>query len=45
MVPAAYITEDGLVGHQWKDRPFGLRRLYAPVSGNARAGKQEWVGK
>jgi hypothetical protein len=20
---AAYVSEDGLVGHQWKERPFG----------------------
>jgi hypothetical protein len=25
-------------------RPLVLRRLYAPVQGNARARKQEWVG-
>jgi hypothetical protein len=21
---AAYVSEDGLVGHQWKERPLGL---------------------
>ena len=21
---AAYVSEDGLVGHQWKERPIGL---------------------
>jgi hypothetical protein len=40
----AYVAEDGLVGHQWEERPLVLRRLYAPVQGNARAKKWEWVG-
>ena len=43
-VSTAYVAEDGLVGHQWEERPLVLRRLYAPVQGNARARKQEWVG-
>jgi hypothetical protein len=41
---AAYVSEDGLVGHHWEKRPLALRRLYAPVEGNARVRKQEWVG-
>ena len=41
---AAYVAEDGLVGHQWEERPLDLRKSYAPVQGNARARKQEWVG-
>jgi hypothetical protein len=40
----AYVTEDGLVGHQREERPLVLRRSYAPVQGNARARKWEWVG-
>ena len=44
MAPAAYVAEDGLVGHQWEERPLVLQTLYAPVQGNARARKQEWVG-
>jgi hypothetical protein len=24
MVPAAYVAEDGLVGHQWEERPLVL---------------------
>jgi hypothetical protein len=39
----AYVA-DGLVGHQWEERPLVLQRLYALVQGNARARKQEWVG-
>jgi hypothetical protein len=41
---AAYVAEDGLVGHQWEERPLVLRRLYAPLQGNSRARKQELGG-
>jgi hypothetical protein len=41
---AAYVAEDSLVGPHWEERPLVLQRLYAPVQGNARARKQEWVG-
>jgi hypothetical protein len=41
---AAYVAEGGLVGHHWEERPLVLLRSYAPVQGNARAKKQEWVG-
>jgi hypothetical protein len=41
---AAYVSEDGLVGHQWEERPFVLRRSYAPMQGNARARNLEWLG-
>jgi hypothetical protein len=44
MSVGAYVAEDGLVGHQWEERPLVLQRLYAPVHGNARVRKQEWVG-
>ena len=41
---AAFVAEDGLVGHQLEERPLVLRRLYALEQGNARARKREWVG-
>jgi hypothetical protein len=40
----AYVAEDGLVSHQWEERPLVLGRAYAPVQGISRARKQEWVG-
>jgi hypothetical protein len=40
----AYVAEDGLVSRQWEERPLVLQRSYAPVQGNARARKQQWVG-
>jgi hypothetical protein len=36
---AAYVAEDGLVCHQWEERPLVLWRLYAPVCRNPRARK------
>ena len=42
---AAYVSEDGLVGHHWEERSLGLVNLYASVRGNARAKKWEWVGR
>jgi hypothetical protein len=45
MVPAAYVTKDGVVMHQWKERFFFLRKLYRCHSvGELRAGTWEWVG-
>jgi hypothetical protein len=41
---AAYVADDGLVGHHGEERPLVLWRFYAPVQGNARARKQELVG-
>ena len=41
----AYVSEDGLVGHQWEERPLVLRRLYALVQNMSGPGReQEWVG-
>jgi hypothetical protein len=35
---AAYVAEDGLVGHQWEERPLALRRLDDSCIG-------EWQGQ
>jgi hypothetical protein len=40
----AYVAEAYLVGHQCEERLLVLQRSYAPVQGNARARKREWVG-
>jgi hypothetical protein len=42
---AACVLEDGLVGHQRKERPLVMQTLYASVQGNARAKKWERVGE
>jgi hypothetical protein len=39
-----YVAKFGLVVHEWEERPLVLQRSYAPVQGNARARKWEWVG-
>ena len=44
MSVATYVSEDGLFGHQWKESPLVVQTLYAPVQGNTRAKKWEWVG-
>jgi hypothetical protein len=42
MAPAAYVAEDGLVGHQWEEKPLVLWWLYAPVG--EFQGQEEGVG-
>jgi len=41
MAPAAYAAEDGLVVHQWEEKPLILPRLEPPGYGNVRVGRQE----
>ena len=43
---AAYVSKDGLVGHQWKERPIGLANFicFSTVErgvGGARSGGQD----
>jgi hypothetical protein len=40
-----YVAEDGLVSHQWKERPIGRANFICLSTGNARAKKWEWVGR
>jgi hypothetical protein len=43
---AAYVSKDGLVSAiTGKRGPLDTQTLYAPVQGNARAKKGEWVGR
>jgi hypothetical protein len=30
---AAYVAEDGLVGHHWEERPIGLANFKCPGTG------------
>jgi hypothetical protein len=43
----AYVVENGLVSHQWEERPLVLQRLYMPqYRGMPGAGSgSEWVGE
>jgi hypothetical protein len=40
---AAYVSEDGLVGHQWKERPIG-RADFICLSARERKGQEVGVG-
>jgi hypothetical protein len=41
----AYVSEDGLVGHRWKERPIGLANFVCLSTGERQAKKWEWVGR
>jgi hypothetical protein len=40
---AAYVTEDGLVGHHWEERPLGLANFICPSIGECQ-GQEVGVG-
>ena len=40
---AAYVSEDGLVGHQWKERPIDLANFICLSTGE-RQGQEVGVG-
>jgi hypothetical protein len=40
---AAYVAEDGLVGHQWKERPLGLANFICLSTGELQ-GQEVGVG-
>ena len=44
MALAEYMSEDGLVGHLWEERPLELRVFDTPVKGTTREERQEGVG-
>jgi hypothetical protein len=36
---AAYVSEDGLVGHYWEERPLGLANFICPSTGECQGQK------
>jgi len=42
LAPAVYVPEDGLVGHQWEEKPLVL--LNTSVKGTVRSRRWECVG-
>ena len=40
---AAYVAEDGLVGHHWEERPLGLANFICPSTGECQ-GQEVGVG-
>ena len=43
MDPAAYVAEDYLIWYQWDGRLLVLWRIVAPLKGDARGVRQDWV--
>ena len=41
---AAYVAEDGLVGHQWEERPLGIANFICPNAGECQ-GQEVGVGE
>ena len=44
---AAYVSEDGLVGHHWEERPLGLENFICPSTGETPvpSSGSVWVGE
>ena len=42
---AAYVAEDGLVGHHWEERPLGLTNFICPSTGECQGQMWEWVDR
>jgi hypothetical protein len=40
---AAYVAEDGLVGHHWEERPLGLAKIICPSTEECQ-GQEAGVG-
>jgi hypothetical protein len=42
---AAYVAENGLVGHHWEERPFGLTNFICPSTGETPGPRSasEWI--
>jgi hypothetical protein len=38
---AAYVAEDGLVGHHWEERPLGLANFICPSTGECQCQEVE----
>ena len=43
MALAAYVAEDGLLGHLWEERPLGLANFICPSTGECQ-GQEMGVG-
>ena len=41
----ANVAEDGLVRHNWEERPLGLANFICPSTGEHQGQKWEWVGR
>jgi hypothetical protein len=41
----AYVSKDGLISHQWKERPIGLANFICLITEERQGKKWEWVGR
>ena len=42
---AAYVSEDALVGHQWKERPIDRANIICLSIGECQGQEVEWMGR
>jgi hypothetical protein len=42
---AAYVSEDGLVGHHWEERPIGLANFICLSTGEHQGSGSAWGGE
>jgi hypothetical protein len=44
---AAYVAEDGIVGHHWEERPLGIANFICPSTGECQGPRSGsgWVAK
>jgi hypothetical protein len=42
---AAYVSEDGLVGHHWTEKPIGLANFICLSTGECQGQVGGWVGE
>jgi hypothetical protein len=42
---AAYVAEDGLLGHHWEERPLGIANFICPSTGECQGQEVGWVGR
>jgi hypothetical protein len=45
MAPAAYVAEDGLVGHQWEEGPLVVQCPSVGECYGRKTGEGRWVGE
>jgi hypothetical protein len=41
---AAYVAEDGLIGHHWEESPLGLANFICPITGECQGQEVGVVG-
>jgi hypothetical protein len=41
---AAYVAEDGLLGHHWEERPLGIANFICPSTGECQGQEARVVG-